>query len=54
MDLFDMLKSFVGNANAARGFDRVAPAGGTATALLNLELRSRVGWPSGRLGAASG
>jgi outer membrane protein assembly factor BamA len=36
----------VGNANAARGFDRVAPAGGTATALLNLELRSRIGWPS--------
>lgn len=36
----------VGEANAARGFERTAPAGGTATALLNLELRSRVGWPS--------
>lgn len=36
----------VGQADAARGFDRVAPAGGTAQALVNLELRSRVGWPS--------
>ena len=36
----------VGQANAGRGFERTAPAGGTATALLNLELRSRVGWPS--------
>lgn len=36
----------VGEASAARGFERTAPAGGTATALLNLELRSRVGWPS--------
>ncbi len=36
----------VGIADEARGFDRVAPAGGTATALLNLELRSRSGWPS--------
>jgi outer membrane protein assembly factor BamA len=36
----------VGVADAARGFDRVAPAGGTAQALVNLELRSRVGWPS--------
>lgn len=36
----------VGIADAANGFERVAPAGGTATALLNLELRSRVGWPS--------
>lgn len=36
----------VGIADQARGFDRIAPAGGTATALLNLELRSRVGWPN--------
>lgn len=36
----------VGVANALRGFDRLAPAGGTAQALVNLELRSRVGWPS--------
>lgn len=36
----------VGVANAARGFDRVAPAGGTAQAMVNLELRSRVGWPT--------
>jgi outer membrane protein insertion porin family/translocation and assembly module TamA len=36
----------VGLADPAAGFDRTAPAGGTATALLNLELRSRVGWPS--------
>lgn len=36
----------VGVADAARGFDRVAPAGGTAQALVNLELRSRFGWPS--------
>jgi len=38
--------NLVGIANAARGFDRVAPAGGTAQALVNLELRSRVGWPT--------
>ena len=38
--------SQVGIADAARGFDRVAPAGGTASALINLELRSRVGWPT--------
>jgi len=36
----------VGVADAARGFDRVAPAGGTAQAMVNLELRSRVGWPT--------
>jgi outer membrane protein assembly factor BamA len=36
----------VGVADAALGFERTAPAGGTATALLNLELRTRVGWPS--------
>jgi outer membrane protein assembly factor BamA len=36
----------VGIADAARGFDRVAPAGGTASALINLELRSRIGWPT--------
>ena len=36
----------VGLADPAAGFDRLAPAGGTASALLNLELRSRVGWPS--------
>lgn len=36
----------VGIADAAAGFERTAPAGGTATALLNLELRTRVGWPS--------
>lgn len=36
----------VGVADPATGFERTAPAGGTATALLNLELRSRVGWPS--------
>lgn len=36
----------VGIADASRGFDRVAPAGGTASALINLELRTRVGWPT--------
>ena len=36
----------VGIADAANGFGRVAPAGGTAQALVNLELRSRGGWPS--------
>jgi outer membrane protein assembly factor BamA len=36
----------VGIADPAQGFDRTSPAGGTASALLNLELRSRVGWPS--------
>jgi outer membrane translocation and assembly module TamA len=35
----------VGIADPADGFNRIAPAGGTATALVNLELRSRVGWP---------
>jgi len=39
----------VGVADAADGFNRVAPAGGTATALLNLELRSRGGWPIDQL-----
>lgn len=39
----------VGLADAARGFARVAPAGGTATALMNLELRSRNGWPIDQL-----
>lgn len=39
----------VGLADAARGFDRIAPAGGTATALVNLELRSRRGWPIDQL-----
>lgn len=38
--------NLVGQADAARGFGRVAPAGGTAQALVNLELRSREGWPS--------
>ncbi len=36
----------VGEADQALGFDRSAPAGGLASALLNLELRSRGGWPS--------
>lgn len=36
----------VGIADPNAGFDRTSPAGGTASALLNLELRSRVGWPS--------
>lgn len=35
----------VGEADGANGFDRLTPAGGTATALLNLELRTRNGWP---------
>ncbi len=35
----------VGEARGADGFQRLTPAGGTATALLNLELRTRVGWP---------
>lgn len=39
----------VREARAADGFNRLAPAGGTATALLNLELRTRVGWPSALL-----
>jgi outer membrane protein assembly factor BamA len=36
----------VGIADPNLGFDRTSPAGGTASALLNLELRSRVGWPT--------
>jgi outer membrane protein assembly factor BamA len=36
----------VGLADPTSGFDRLSPAGGTASALLNLELRSRVGWPT--------
>jgi outer membrane protein assembly factor BamA len=36
----------VGFADPNSGFDRTSPAGGTASALLNLELRSRVGWPT--------
>lgn len=36
----------VAEADASRGFQRLSPAGGTATALLNLELRSREGWPN--------
>lgn len=36
----------VGEANPARGFDRSAPAGGLASALVNLELRTRSGWPT--------
>jgi hypothetical protein len=36
----------VGEADPARGFSRLAPAGGTAMALLNLELRTREGWPN--------
>lgn len=36
----------VGEADASRGFNRLAPAGGTAMAVLNLELRTRVGWPT--------
>lgn len=35
----------VGEAQGADGFQRLTPAGGTATALLNLELRTRGGWP---------
>jgi hypothetical protein len=35
----------VGVADPSDGFNRIAPAGGTATALVNLELRSRTGWP---------
>jgi outer membrane protein assembly factor BamA len=45
-DTLNVGGNLVGQADAARGFDRVAPAGGTAQALVNLELRSRVGWPS--------
>ncbi len=36
----------VREADPADGFNRLAPAGGTASALLNLELRTRAGWPS--------
>jgi hypothetical protein len=35
----------VGEARGTDGFQRLTPAGGTATALLNLELRTRNGWP---------
>jgi outer membrane protein insertion porin family/translocation and assembly module TamA len=40
---------YIGVADAARGFSRQAPAGGTANALLNIELRSRNGWPIDQL-----
>ncbi|MEX2182342.1 MAG: BamA/TamA family outer membrane protein [Gemmatimonadaceae bacterium] len=36
----------VGFADPADGFDRLSPAGGTASALVNLELRTRGGWPT--------
>lgn len=36
----------VGSADPEEGYDRIAPAGGTASALINLELRTRRGWPS--------
>lgn len=36
----------VGEADPRDGFQRLAPAGGTASALLNLELRTREGWPN--------
>jgi outer membrane translocation and assembly module TamA len=36
----------VGEADPRDGFQRLAPAGGTANALLNLELRTREGWPT--------
>lgn len=39
----------VGIADPDSGYQRLAPAGGTATALLNLELRTRVGWPANLL-----
>ncbi len=39
----------VGLADVARGFSRIAPAGGTANALINFELRSRNGWPIDQL-----
>jgi hypothetical protein len=39
----------VGEVDPARGFQRLSPAGGTATALLNFELRTRDTWPSNLL-----
>jgi outer membrane translocation and assembly module TamA len=39
----------VGLADPDSGYQRIAPAGGTAMALLNLELRTRVGWPANLL-----
>jgi len=39
----------VGFADAADGYQRLAPAGGTAMALMNLELRTRIGWPANLL-----
>lgn len=39
----------VGIADPDSGYQRLAPAGGTAIALLNLELRTRVGWPANLL-----
>lgn len=36
----------VREADPEDGFERIAPAGGTAMALMNLELRTRVGWPN--------
>ncbi|MDH5233365.1 MAG: BamA/TamA family outer membrane protein [Gemmatimonadota bacterium] len=36
----------VGIADPDSGYQRLAPAGGTAMALANLELRTRVGWPA--------
>lgn len=39
----------VGIAEPDSGYLRLAPAGGTAMALLNLELRTRIGWPANLL-----
>lgn len=39
----------VGEVDPTRGFSRLSPAGGTATALLNFELRTRQGWPTNLL-----
>lgn len=39
----------VGIAAPDSGYQRLAPAGGTAMALLNLELRTRIGWPANLL-----
>ena len=36
-------------ASPDAGYQRLAPAGGTAMALLNLELRTRIGWPANLL-----
>ena len=36
----------VGIAEPDSGYQRIAPAGGTAMALANIELRTRVGWPA--------